>query len=105
MASNLDGLRATPKSGRYLTPFDTNGKGGSGATLLTIQDLFFGDAISIPTAATNHLPDWSGLSKKARGQNGSENPDDPVRAEILSGTSGSRIFDLRENSTWAADVF
>jgi hypothetical protein len=35
-----------------LTPFDTNWKEGSGATPLTIQDLFFGDAISIPTAPT-----------------------------------------------------
>jgi hypothetical protein len=34
---------------------------GSGATPLTTQDLFFGDAISIPIAPTNHLPDWSGL--------------------------------------------
>ena len=35
---------------------------------------------SIPTAPTNHLPDWSGLSKNATGQNGADNPDDPVRA-------------------------
>jgi hypothetical protein len=35
-----------------LTPFDTNWKKGSGATPLTIQDLSFGDAISIPTAPT-----------------------------------------------------
>jgi len=46
---------------------------------------------SIPTAATNHLPNWSGLKKNARGQNGANNPDDPVRARILSGTSDSRI--------------
>jgi hypothetical protein len=36
-----------------LTPFDTNWKKASGATPLTTQDLFFGDAISIPTAPTN----------------------------------------------------
>ena len=36
-----------------LTPFDTNWERGSGATPLTIQDLFFGGAISIPTAPTN----------------------------------------------------
>jgi hypothetical protein len=36
----------------FLTPFDTNWKKGSGATPLTTQDLFFGDAISIPTAPT-----------------------------------------------------
>jgi hypothetical protein len=36
-----------------LTPFDTNWEKGSGATPLTAQDLFFGDAISIPTAPTN----------------------------------------------------
>jgi len=35
-----------------LTPFDTNWKEGSGATPLTTQDLFFGDAISVPTALT-----------------------------------------------------
>ena len=34
---------------------------------------------SIPTAPTNHLSDWSGLSKNARGQKGANNPDDPVR--------------------------
>jgi hypothetical protein len=39
-----------------LTPFDTNWKKGSGATPLTTQDLFFGDAISIPTAPTNLNP-------------------------------------------------
>ena len=36
-----------------LTPFDTNWKEGGGATPLTTQDLFFGDAISTPTAPTN----------------------------------------------------
>jgi hypothetical protein len=36
-----------------LTPFDTNWNVGSGATPLSTQDLFFGDAISIPTATTN----------------------------------------------------
>jgi hypothetical protein len=35
-----------------LTPFDTNWKKGSGATPLATQDLFFGGAISIPTAPT-----------------------------------------------------
>jgi len=35
-----------------LTPFDTNWREGSGATPLATQDLFFGDAISIPTAPT-----------------------------------------------------
>jgi hypothetical protein len=35
-----------------LTPFDTNWRKGGGATPLTVQDLFFGDAISISTSAT-----------------------------------------------------
>ena len=35
-----------------LTPFDTNLMKGGGATPLTTQDLFLGDAISIPTAPT-----------------------------------------------------
>jgi hypothetical protein len=35
---------------------------------------------SIPTAPTNHIPDWSGLNKNARGQKGANRPDDPVRA-------------------------
>jgi hypothetical protein len=47
---------------------------------------------SIPTAPTNHLPDWSGLNKKARGQKGANNSNDSVRARILSGTSDNRIF-------------
>jgi hypothetical protein len=38
-----------------LTPFDTNWREGSGATPLATQDLFFGDAISIPTAPTDVL--------------------------------------------------
>jgi len=38
-----------------LTPFDTNWREGSGATPLATQDLFFGDAISIPTAPTKTL--------------------------------------------------
>ena len=29
---------------------------------------------SIPTAPTNHLPDWSGLNKFARGQKGADKP-------------------------------
>jgi hypothetical protein len=33
---------------------------------------------SIPTAPTNHLPDWSGLNKFARGQKGADKPIDPV---------------------------
>jgi hypothetical protein len=36
-----------------LTPFDTNWRKGGGATHLTTQDLFFGDAISIPTAPSS----------------------------------------------------
>jgi hypothetical protein len=48
--------------------------------------------VSIATAPTNHPPDWSGLSKNARGQKGADKPDDPVRAGILSGTSDSRIL-------------
>jgi hypothetical protein len=44
-----------------LTPFDTNWKKGSGATPLTTQDLFFGDAISTPTAPTN-LSDFKSLA-------------------------------------------
>jgi hypothetical protein len=51
---------------------------GSGATPLTTQDLFFGDAISIPTAPTNHLPDWSELNKFAKGQKGADKAIDPV---------------------------
>jgi len=31
-----------------------------------------------PTAPTNHLPDWSGLNKFARGQKGADKPIDPV---------------------------
>jgi hypothetical protein len=61
-----------------LTPFDTNWMEGSGATPLTIQDLFFGDAISIPTAPTKHLPDWSGFNEFARGQKGADKAIDPV---------------------------
>jgi hypothetical protein len=34
-------------------PFDANWRKGSGAAPLTTQDLFFGDAISIPTAPAN----------------------------------------------------
>jgi hypothetical protein len=41
-----------------MTPFDTNWGIGGGATPLTIQDLFFGDAISIPTASTNSKRRW-----------------------------------------------
>ena len=33
---------------------------------------------SIPTAPTNHLPDWSGFNKFARGQKGADKPIDPV---------------------------
>jgi hypothetical protein len=58
-----------------LTPFDTNWKEGSGATPLETQGLFFGDAISIPTAPTNHLPDYSGLRKNASGQKGAASLD------------------------------
>jgi len=46
---------------------------------LTVQDLFCRDAISIPTAPTNHLPDWSGLNKFARGQKGADKAIDPVQ--------------------------
>src|SRR5713101_3324136 len=34
---------------RFLIPFDTNWKKGSDATPLTTQDLFYRDALSIPT--------------------------------------------------------
>jgi hypothetical protein len=37
---------------------------------------------SIPTTPTNHLPDWLGLNKNARGQKREDNLDDPVRAVI-----------------------
>ena len=33
---------------------------------------------SIPTAPTNHLPDWSGLNKFTRGQKGADKAIDPV---------------------------
>jgi len=33
---------------------------------------------SIPTAPTNHLPDWLGLKKIARGQKGANKAIDPV---------------------------
>ena len=49
-----------------LTPFDPNWKKGSGATPLTIQDLFCGGEISIPTALT---------LKKKSGQNDREEHD------------------------------
>src|SRR5882762_1933729 len=39
---------------------------------------FDGRPGSIPTAATNHLPDWSGLNKFTRGQKGADRPIDPV---------------------------
>jgi hypothetical protein len=58
---------------------------------LPIQDLLDWDAISIPTAPTNHLPDWLGLNENARWQKGADKPDDPVREQILSGTSDNRI--------------
>ena len=48
-------------------------------------------SISIATAPTNHLPDWSGLRENARGQEGANNPDDPVRTRIFCGTSDNRI--------------
>ena len=38
-----------------MTPFDTNWEKGGSATPLTIQDLFLGDAISIPTAPASFL--------------------------------------------------
>src|SRR5438445_180059 len=47
---------------------------------------------STPTAPTNHLPDWWGLNKNTRGQKGANNPDDPVRASIVSGASDNRIL-------------
>jgi hypothetical protein len=33
---------------------------------------------STPTAPTNHLPDWSGFNKFARGQKGADKAIDPV---------------------------
>jgi len=45
-----------------MTSFDTNWKKGSGATPLTIQDLFFGDAILIPIARSISLDDSVGLA-------------------------------------------
>ena len=33
---------------------------------------------SIPTAPTNHLPDWSGFNRFARGQKGADKAIDPV---------------------------
>ena len=45
-----------------LTPFDTNWGEGDGATLLTTQDLFFGDAISIPTAPTKFVQSLQEIS-------------------------------------------
>jgi hypothetical protein len=39
--------------GAAATPFDTHWNQGGGGTPLTIQDLFCGGAISIPTAPTN----------------------------------------------------
>ena len=51
-----------------LTPFDTNWEKGGSATPLTIQDLFFGDAISIPTAPTSFPFHVKGLAKTARQQ-------------------------------------
>ena len=55
-----------------LTPFDTTWNKGSGATPLTIQDLYYWDAISIPTAPTNHLPDGWTLNENTRGQKGAD---------------------------------
>ena len=39
-----------------MTPFDTNWEKGSGATPSATQDLFFGDAISIPTWEVRLIP-------------------------------------------------
>src|ERR1700730_4749838 len=47
-----DGIRFRYPRSTNLTPFDTNWQKGSGATPLTTQDLFLGDAISILTAPT-----------------------------------------------------
>ena len=38
-----------------VTPFDTNWQEGGGATPLTTQDLFFGDAISILAAHRDRI--------------------------------------------------
>jgi hypothetical protein len=46
---------------------------------------------SIPTAPTNHLPDWSGLKKFTRGQKGEDKAIDPVLMSIFSGTGDNRI--------------
>src|SRR5580692_1527031 len=48
--------------------------------------------VSIPTAPTNHLPDWSGLNKFARGQKGQiEGHRSGSGAVVFSGTGDNRI--------------
>jgi hypothetical protein len=50
------------------------------------------DAISIPTAPTNHLPYGWTLKKNARGQKGADKADDPVPLFFLVArvTTGTR---------------
>jgi len=43
---------------------------------------------SIPTAPTNHLPDWSGFNKFARGQKGADKAIDPV---LVRQSSAARV--------------
>jgi hypothetical protein len=38
----------------------------------------------IPTAPTNHLPDWSGFNKLTRGQKGADKLIDPVLVRLSS---------------------
>jgi hypothetical protein len=48
------------------------------ASIVGIDGGVIGSLGSIPTAPTNHLSDWSGLNKLARGQKGADKPIDPV---------------------------
>ena len=49
---------------------------------------FFCALGSTPTAPTNHLPDWSGLNKFARGQKGADKAIDPV---LVRQSSAARV--------------
>jgi len=49
-----------------------------GCNAMIPRDFVVWGSCSIPTAPTNHLPDWSGLNKFARGQKGADKPIDPV---------------------------
>ena len=51
---------------------------GGGATPFLLRDLDSRDEISIPTAPTNHLPDWWTLRNFTRGQKGADKANEPV---------------------------